>query len=455
MKFLTIGLLAIATLFNISAFAACPTANVTLTTQTEVDDFATTYPGCTVWPVGIKLRITGNGITNLDGLSVLTQLDGKVKVTLTPDLVDITGLMNVTTINSELQFEECIALASLDGLQNVTTCFRLEIQGMNALTDISQLSGITSLGSSLAILDCDTLTSLNGLQNITSVGGDLRIEQSHLLDDLTALSTLTSVGGSVKILSNKNLTTLDGLDNIVSIGGGLDVKTNPSLADCIGACRMLNVPPPGGSFFSGNLSLQCNDLFVLEADCLIALPVELSGFRAKEDTKNQNVAVSWITASELNNKHFEVQRAADGRNFEVIGIVAGNGTTTKVNNYNFVDQRPIATAYYRLKQVDFSGEFTYSDLVLVKMSKAEDAEVTAYPTIANGEITVRFTGFKALQGTFNVFNTQGKLVHSEEVDLSNKMAYKTLNTSKFQTGIYTIVISDNSNHISTNFIVVK
>ena len=480
MKFLTISLLAIATLFNISAYAACPPAGETvLSTQADVDNFFTNFPGCTMLPANVELTIRGAGITDLDGLNGITSIAGTLNIKGCPNLTDITGLSTLTT-GGEIDFEGCTSLTSLDGLQNLTTLTDdLEFSNMDALVDITDLSnlttlggelyfkecaaltnlegleGLTSVGTSVTIDDCDALVSLEGLNNITSIGTFLRIEFNEKLDDLTALSNLTSVGTSVYILDNPNLSSLDGLDNITSIGLNLDIYDNPNLVDCIGACEMLQVVDPANVDIQNNGPGQCSDVTILENDCLIALPVELSKFRAKENTKNATVVLNWTTDSEIDNKHFEVERAADARNFEVIGTVAGNGTTTKVHNYEFVDAKPIATAYYRLKQVDFAGHVSYSDIVLVEMTEASAAEVEAFPTVAKNEINLRFKGFEAQNGTYNVFDAQGRLVHSEDVDLSNKMAYKSLNTSKFRPGIYTIVIIDNSNHISTNFVVVK
>lgn len=457
MKLLTIGFLAITTLlFNTSLFAACPVGNVTLSTQNQVNNFAVTYAGCTTLPSGVKLKIKGANITNLNGLSVLTQIDGNLEIEWCPALVDVTGLWGITTVNGVLQFEECHALTNLNGLQNLSSCHDLDIRGMDALTDISQLSGLTSLSGELRIKDCDALTTLAGLDNITSIGGDFRIDENANLTDLTALSNLTSIGGDAGIVGNKNLTNLDGLDNITFVGRDLDIKDNPALTDCIGACKMSDgVIAPYVVRMNNNNSLQCNDITTFEGDCLVALPVELTDFRAKEDAKNQTVVLSWSTASEINNKHFEIERTVDGRNFETIGIVAGNGTTTKTYNYNFVDQQPVSMAYYRLKQVDFSNSFTYSNLVLVEMSNKEAAQVAAFPTLAQSEITIRFTGFEAQMGTFSVFNAQGRLVHIEDVDLSNKSAYLPLNVSNYANGIYTIVIANNSKITSTNFVVVK
>ena len=458
MKFLTTSFLAIALLFNFSANAQCPAPpKLTLNSQAEVDAFPANYPGCTMIPSNVDLIVSGNDITNLDSLKQLVSVEGTFDIKNSAILSDITGLINLTTVG-QLDIERCPQLNSLDGLQNLTTVTDdLEFSNMDGLTDISQLSGLTSIGGDVQINDCDALVTLAGFDNIASIGGDLIIKESANLTDLTALSNLTTVGGSVKILANKNLPNLDGLGNITSIGGGIDVKNNNSLSDCLGSCSMLDaLVPPNNAFFSNNFpGSHCNDILVLEGDCAIFLPVELVDFRAKEDKKNASVVLTWNTVSEINNKHFEVQRSADGRVFKTVGIVKGNGTSTKTISYKFVDAQPIATAYYRLKQVDFAGDYSYTDIVLVELTKAQTAEVAAYPTVAKNEITLRFKGFESQSGTFNVFNAQGRLVYSEEVDLSNKMAYKSLNVAKFNNGIYTIVISDNANNITTNFVVVK
>lgn len=457
MKFLNISILAIAILFCTFANATCPTENISLESQTEVDNFRANYPGCTTIPVGVTLKVKGSDITNLDSLRSLITIDGQLLIEWCPNLVDITGLTNLTTVNGELQFDECHALTSFNGLQNLTTCHDIEIKGMDALTDISQLSGLTALSGELNIKDCDALINLTGLHNISSIGNSMRLDGNRDLMDLSALSSLTSVGGSVYILNNRNLPNLNGLDNLVSIGNNLDVYRNESLADCVGVCKALNaVTAPGTPDIRDNaIGSHCDNINILETECLFALPVELTDFRAKEDAKNKTVVLSWTTASELDNKHFEVERSVDGRHFETLATVAGNGTTTTKNYYNFVDKNPVAMAYYRLKQVDFANAFSYSDIVLVELAEDEVAQVVAFPTMATDEITVRFSGFDARKGTYKIFNMQGMLLHSETVDLSSKAAYRSLDISKFENGIYTIIISDNSNHVSTNFVIAK
>jgi hypothetical protein len=95
------------------------------------------------------------------------------------------------------------------------------------------------------------------------------------------------------------------------------------------------------------------------------VPVELENFTAF--TSNDNVTLEWITASELNNNGFEIERSLnDQANFVTIGFVEGHGTSTETNNYTYTDRLDltgIVSVYYRLKQIDYDGSFTYSKTV--------------------------------------------------------------------------------------------
>jgi len=90
------------------------------------------------------------------------------------------------------------------------------------------------------------------------------------------------------------------------------------------------------------------------------LPVTWLYLRGK--LEGDRVALNWATASEVNNNRFEVERSTDGANFTKIGTVFGNGTTQDISEYSFADLEYPQTKmlYYRLKQVDDNGEFSYS-----------------------------------------------------------------------------------------------
>jgi hypothetical protein len=97
------------------------------------------------------------------------------------------------------------------------------------------------------------------------------------------------------------------------------------------------------------------------------VPVELLAFTAS--VKNSEVQILWSTASELNNLGFEIERSVNViNNFVTVGYVDGKGSSTEINYYSFLDNPQVSGAnqiYYRLKQIDFDGTFSYSDVVSV------------------------------------------------------------------------------------------
>lgn len=96
------------------------------------------------------------------------------------------------------------------------------------------------------------------------------------------------------------------------------------------------------------------------------LPVELITFDG--NVTDNGVELSWATASEQDNSHFEVERSADGKAFEQVGKVDGHGNSSTKISYNFIDYSSLSgQSYYRLKQVDFNGQYEYSKLVAVSV----------------------------------------------------------------------------------------
>lgn len=111
------------------------------------------------------------------------------------------------------------------------------------------------------------------------------------------------------------------------------------------------------------------------------LPVELSKFWAENNTGF--VTLRWLTASELNNEKFTVQRSSDGKSFYDIYEVAGAGTTNEQTQYQFVDERPlVGLSYYRLKQTDFDATETYSNIVSVRRA---DSPLAGHPNPVGDE----------------------------------------------------------------------
>jgi hypothetical protein len=94
----------------------------------------------------------------------------------------------------------------------------------------------------------------------------------------------------------------------------------------------------------------------------INLPIALSTFQARSE--EGGILITWKVSSELNNDYMAIEKSRDGLQFQEIGRVKGRGTATSAFTYSFVDAHPLSSInYYRLKQVDTDGKFTYSKTI--------------------------------------------------------------------------------------------
>lgn len=132
--------------------------------------------------------------------------------------------------------------------------------------------------------------------------------------------------------------------------------------------------PPYTTSVSGVTSLS---EFTL-GDAGSTLPVTWLSFSGEEVYKGI-ASLTWKTATELNNKGFEVEKSHDGKNFEMIGFVEGAGTTNEIKTYGFTDEHLQQNTYYRLKQIDFDGKSNYSRSILVQSSLHIDHPFILYP----------------------------------------------------------------------------
>jgi len=117
----------------------------------------------------------------------------------------------------------------------------------------------------------------------------------------------------------------------------------------------------------------------------VVLPIELITFEgSKYDRSND---LNWVTMTEINNDYFIVERSLDGEQFEFLHEVEGAGTSSIINSYTFSDENFQPTInYYRLKQTDFDGKFTYSDLISIDnriVTKSIDRIVNLYGQVVD------------------------------------------------------------------------
>ncbi len=151
------------------------------------------------------------------------------------------------------------------------------------------------------------------------------------------------------------------------------------------------------------------------------VPVELTSFTA--NTGNGNVTLDWETATETNNKGFEIQKASGTVNqriseFKTIGFIQGNGTTTEESSYHFTDNSPLqGNSIYRLKQIDFNGTFRIYGPVEVNFNGVTDYSLSQnYPNPFNPSTIIKYAVPQAGNVEIKIYNLLG----SEIVTLVNE-----------------------------------
>ncbi len=139
-------------------------------------------------------------------------------------------------------------------------------------------------------------------------------------------------------------------------------------------------------------------------------PVELSAFSAQ--TQKNQIRLLWTTSSESNNYGFDVEKSSDGDNFQRLIFIKGFGTTNLPQTYSFLDTDvPIGNYYYRLKQIDFDGQTTYSAKIEVRLNAPSDYLLAQnYPNPFNQATNISFELPEMSDVSLTIFNALGQAV---------------------------------------------
>lgn len=196
------------------------------------------------------------------------------------------------------------------------------------------------------------------------------------------------------------------------------------------------------------------------------LPVELVYFYA--DVFEDSVLLKFGTATEVSNYGFEIHRAQNNLNFELIGFVEGNGNSNSPKHYKFADSLVEMTGiiYYRLKQIDFDGTSAYSDTVIVDFLSSitlESSNIPSqfsvsnnYPNPFNPVTHINFELPYLQFLKINMFDITGKLVKeiaSQEILPGIYQLY--LDFSAYSSGIYFVRFESQKNIITKQITFLK
>lgn len=275
-------------------------------------------------------------------------------------------------------------------------------------------------GSSFAA-NCNSLGSANW--NVPSTwscgfipaGGD---EITILAGDTVAISTVINIMGlsvtvhvqGVLIFDSPNSQLNLPCNSVIIITPTGSIQTSgPSQANqVIRICR--------GNVWQGADGTLTGPLIIG-----LILPIELTYFDA--ESNNDRIDFTWQTASEEDNDYFTIEGSSDGAGWHSMHEVSGAGTTQEVQDYSYSSSNPNRFEYFRLKQTDFSGMFSYSDVVAVPL---EIKELRIYPNPSNGrELRIDFESDHT--GSLQIIRYDGRIVYEQELYGSKQLILNNLN----------------------------
>ncbi|MEM7039595.1 MAG: T9SS type A sorting domain-containing protein, partial [Bacteroidota bacterium] len=165
-------------------------------------------------------------------------------------------------------------------------------------------------------------------------------------------------------------------------------------------------------------------------------PVEFSAFDAQQ--VGADVLLTWTTATESNNSHFEVQRSPDGQAFTQAGLVSGAGTSFTATNYDFTDAAPLpGVSWYRLRQVDLNGAFSFSETRRVQFDPALQLIHNIFPNPVHGdEMQVNLYVPETGAADLLVFDAFGKQLMNVRREFAAGMNTLRLAADELAAGVY-------------------
>lgn len=190
----------------------------------------------------------------------------------------------------------------------------------------------------------------------------------------------------------------------------------------------VSFPTTGGMYFTlGSVNLAQTPL-----------PIQLLRFTAKPEV--DRVKLEWVTATEINNDFFTIERSLDGKTFQIVAEQDGAGNSNSIRKYTGYDLDPVnGVSFYRLKQTDFDGSYTHSSWQKVEFEKSNEfsLEMIPSPTSASN-VVVQLTGSPGKIIDLIIADNGGRIVYANTLKIgdSGTLRYAIDFRTAISTGMY-------------------
>lgn len=247
--------------------------------------------------------------------------------------------------------------------------------------------------------------------------------------------------GTFTANASGTMTTSNNSRQYSAIGPAFNYGSNPSCTTVTVAdinCTSVQLSYWGNGISNG--SIVCS--------FAAPLPIELSSFTATPE--NDAVRLNWTTVSETNNKAFVIERSMDAAEWSEAFTLAGAGNSNEVKKYSGLDEKPLSgISYYRLKQIDFNGDYKYSPVIVIDRSQSTAPDFIAFPNPASETVTI---AGKEEASSIELINQLGQKM---EVTVFKNENASRLDVSSIPSGLYTIIVRGVNGAASTRQVLIN
>ena len=349
---------------------------------------------------------------------------------------------------SSISFNSGIIIIESGGSLTINGGGTMYLNGNSSIYNRGQLTinrNVTMQNSNNRIINCTS--SANFTMNGSSYTLELNSSSSNFINygnaNIHTLFIQSSASGGAVCLGTASTLNLTNLNNNESNGidapsgracvrytGNAALNSNLSNTSNVVVCRATGATRSGGSSFGGaSVTTGCTS-------CLVALPIELVFFKA--ECSSSDLVLKWATASEHNNAFFTLEKSLDGIQWEAIETIAGAVNSESLLEYesHYAYQTIEKNMYFRLKQTNTNGTFTYSETIDQKKCLMEHVGYIVFPNPTDKFVNIKYDNLPNTKYEIVVYNAFQQIVFTSQQALS------AIDTETWNKGLYFIRIND-------------
>ena len=300
--------------------------------------------------------------------------------------------------------------------------------------------------------------SLSFAKEATLTVTDTLVVLGDLILDKEATLTI-GANGVLVVLGNFNAAKALSIASggVIAVGGDANFAKDLTYDDSnggelfvVGKINEKNTNELGSAQDEAALENQYPDIYNILNGTTTTLPITLLDFTA--EVQQQQVLIRWTTESEIDNDYFTIERSVDGQQHEVIGTVAGAGTSYSVRSYSLEDKNLLpGTSYYRLRQTDYDGQSETFDWIAVSVASEPAVEQATlsidrvFPNPFSTSCTLAYTLSRPGPVEVQLVDMQGTLLLSRTtLGYTGQNQYTLENLANLPPGTYLLRITQNN-----------